>query len=240
MCLKYITDILAEVATWCNHGITPIQINYGALYNWDAATDVRNICSAGWHVPTNAEIITLSTYLDAGTNPLVYGNVSLIAGEYLKETGINYWANPNLFSSNSVNFNARGSGQRLVDGTFTALNAYFIAWASSLYAGYPVRFDVYNSGTNLVRSNDYHKKGKSLRPLKDSTILTHSQTGIYTDPSGDIYRTICIGTQEWVADNIKTRHYRNGDLIPVVTGNAAWAALVTGAMCYYNNDINNA
>jgi uncharacterized protein (TIGR02145 family) len=30
--------------------------------------------------------------------------------------------------------------------------------------------------------------------------------------------------------------YRNGDPIPKVTSNTAWAGLTTGAYCYYNND----
>lgn len=34
--------------------------------------------------------------------------------------------------------------------------------------------------------------------------------------------------------------YRDGSDIPIVTDDGAWAALETGAMCYYNNDINNA
>jgi hypothetical protein len=93
---------------------------------------------------------------------------------------------------------------------------------------------------DIIVGDDSKKSGAPIRLIKDSTTLTHGQTGTYTDPSGYVYRTICIGTQEWVADNIKTEHYRNGDAIPVVTDNADWAALVTGAMCYYNNDISNA
>jgi hypothetical protein len=62
----------------------------------------------------------------------------------------------------------------------------------------------------------------------------------YLGNDGKYYRTVKIGTQVWVADNIKETKYRNGDSIPIVTDNTAWAALTTGAMCYYNNDINNA
>ena len=36
--------------------------------------------------------------------------------------------------------------------------------------------------------------------------------------------------------NLDVAFYRNGDLIPKVTDAAAWAALTTGAYCYYNND----
>ena len=36
--------------------------------------------------------------------------------------------------------------------------------------------------------------------------------------------------------NLDVSTYRNGDVIPKVTDGVAWAALTTGAYCYYNND----
>ena len=63
--------------------------------------------------------------------------------------------------------------------------------------------------------------------------------GTVTDIDGNVYQTVTIGTQEWMAENLKVTHYRNGDAIPTVTDNAAWAALTTGAYCEYNNDVNN-
>jgi uncharacterized protein (TIGR02145 family) len=48
--------------------------------------------------------------------------------------------------------------------------------------------------------------------------------------------TIVIGTQQWMRENLDVVTYKNGDLIPQVTNDAAWQALTTGAWCYYNND----
>ena len=48
--------------------------------------------------------------------------------------------------------------------------------------------------------------------------------------------TVVIGTQHWMEKNLDVMTYRNGDTIPQVTSNAAWAALTTGAWCWYNND----
>jgi uncharacterized protein (TIGR02145 family) len=36
---------------------------YGRLYTWFAVNDSRNVCPTGWHVPSNAEWITLTDYL---------------------------------------------------------------------------------------------------------------------------------------------------------------------------------
>lgn len=53
-----------------------------------------------------------------------------------------------------------------------------------------------------------------------------------TTASGAV--TIC--SQVWVIKNLDVDRYRNGDLIPKVTDPTAWAALTSGAYCYYNND----
>jgi uncharacterized protein (TIGR02145 family) len=57
-----------------------------------------------------------------------------------------------------------------------------------------------------------------------------------TDQDGNSYTTIVIGTQEWMAENLKASHYRNGDLIPIVTNDSTWSVLSTGATSWYNND----
>lgn len=60
--------------------------------------------------------------------------------------------------------------------------------------------------------------------------------GTMTDQDGNVYKTIQIGTQTWMAENLKASHYRNGEPIALVTDSTAWSALSTGAACWYNND----
>ena len=44
------------------------------------------------------------------------------------------------------------------------------------------------------------------------------------------------GTQKWAPANLSVTRYRNGDIIPEVQDPTQWAALTTGAWCWYNND----
>ena len=61
---------------------------------------------------------------------------------------------------------------------------------------------------------------------------------LLSSSSADGLPTIQIGTQKWMSKNLDVAFYRNGDPIPEVTDATAWAALTTGAWCYYNNDAN--
>ena len=238
--MQYITNIWDEIVTWCHGGVEPVDpdpeiedISFGLLYNWYAATDVREIAADGWHVPTSAEFETLSDYLGGDS----------VAGGKLKETGTTYWDSPNTGATNEVNFNARGAGGRGDDGTFAGLmqGGAFITSTRYFEEYYKVStFGIfYNSEADMVHFAAT-ESGLSLRLIKDSTTLSDGESGSYSGNDGKVYRTICIGTQEWLADNLAETKYRDGTDIPVVTDNATWAALETGAMCYYNNDISNA
>jgi uncharacterized protein (TIGR02145 family) len=54
-----------------------------------------------------------------------------------------------------------------------------------------------------------------------------------------LLESIKIGDQEWMKKNLELTTYRNGDIIPEVKDPIKWAALTTGAWCYYNNDPEN-
>jgi uncharacterized protein (TIGR02145 family) len=53
------------------------------------------------------------------------------------------------------------------------------------------------------------------------------------------FKTVQIGNQVWMAENLNVDHYRNGDLIPNVKDEGQWSELNSGAWCYYNNELAN-
>jgi len=62
--------------------------------------------------------------------------------------------------------------------------------------------------------------------------------GTMTDQDGNEYKTIHVNGQTWMAENLRTTKYRNGDNIPKIVNNSDWASLTTGAYCNYNNTDN--
>jgi uncharacterized protein (TIGR02145 family) len=56
------------------------------------------------------------------------------------------------------------------------------------------------------------------------------------DVEGNKYSTIRIGSQIWMAENLKTTKYNDNSIIPNVTSSTAWINLTTPAYCWANND----
>lgn len=67
-----------------------------------------------------------------------------------------------------------------------------------------------------------------------ATCFCGAQTVV--DIDGHSYPTVIIGTQEWMAENLRSTRYQNGDTIPNVTASLVWDDLTTGGRCYYDND----
>ena len=72
------------------------------------------------------------------------------------------------------------------------------------------------------------------------SFTTMAPPGTVTDIDGNVYQTIKIGTQIWMAENLAVTHFRNGDTIPNVPGGLDWFALNTAGYCEYNNSLDSA
>lgn len=57
-----------------------------------------------------------------------------------------------------------------------------------------------------------------------------------TDVQGNVYQTIQIGNQWWMAENLRTSQYSNGDEIPTGLEGQQWEYATAGAYAIYNND----
>jgi uncharacterized protein (TIGR02145 family) len=57
-----------------------------------------------------------------------------------------------------------------------------------------------------------------------------------TDIDGNVYQTVRIGTQVWMAENLKVSKYRNSNPIPTGLTDIQWSSTASGAYSVYNND----
>ena len=149
---------------WYGNDAATYKATYGALYNWyvvdSASNGGKNVCPSGWHVPSDAEWTTLTTYLGGDS----------VAGGKLKETGNAHWTYPNTGATNEAGFTALPGGRRNDDGSFDFIKGYGYWWSSTEYSpmyAY-VRDLIYNSSfvPNFGDFKKYH--GLSIRCLRDN------------------------------------------------------------------------
>ncbi len=102
---------------------------------------------------------------------------------------------------------------------------------------------VSSSITGLTAGTPYYVRAYATNSVgtgygSDVSFTTLSSSVTVTDIDGNVYQTVTIGNQVWMAENLEVTRYRNGNSIPNVTESATWAGLTTGAYCNYNNDTN--
>jgi len=184
----------ATLGAWCDYNNDSQHVKeYGHLYNWQAAHDSRNLCPEGFHVPTNDEYNALINFLGGWT----------VAGGKMKEKGTTHWTYPNSGANNSSSFTALPGGSRSWTGTFEGdLGTYAGFWSSSVAPtsgyGYSVWMD--NEEGDISNNDELDESyGLSIRCIQNSG----TNPGHFIDKrDGKVYKTIEIGTQTWMAENL--------------------------------------
>jgi uncharacterized protein (TIGR02145 family) len=177
--LPNITDNYAwgalTTGAYCDFSNSPSNsITYGRLYNWytvdNTATKVmsngsKNICPTSWHVPTDAEWTTLTTYLGGES----------VAGGKLKETGTTHWTSPNTGASNETSYTALPGGYRVFtfrtnSGLYGGKGAIGYWWSSTEYSTVSSCYRTMRYGyadVNSVNGSNSKRDGFSVRCLRD-------------------------------------------------------------------------
>lgn len=177
---------------------------YGRLYVWNTAMGgseiegSRGICPEGWHIPTDAEWTTLTTFLGGTT----------VAGGKLKATGTTYWDNENIGATNESGFSALPGGLLYTPpDNFDGMRTYAFFWSST-------RVDAWNAKSirlndtdgDATHSESMRESGLSLRCLKNEPF---DFSMLYDD-----FETGAVST-DWDGGNSQTGGYRT------VVGDAA-------------------
>jgi uncharacterized protein (TIGR02145 family) len=94
--------------------------------------------------------------------------------------------------------------------------------------------------TNLNPNTTYYVRAYATNPNGTgygSTMSFKTSLPTITDIDGNIYHSVAIGTQVWMAENLKTTRYNDGSSIPYIVDEDSWISLTTAAYCWPNNDI---
>ncbi len=161
---SYISDntawsgLTSSAYCWLDNDETTNKNKYGGLYNWHAVT-TRRLCPAKWHIPSDEEWTTLTTFLGGQD----------IAGGKLKETGTSHWISPNTGATNETGFTSLPGGYRPSDFQKAGEAGYW--WTATEASASKAYYRMMeNSGTIVSRLDAAKTYGYSVRCLRDKNI----------------------------------------------------------------------
>jgi trimeric autotransporter adhesin len=153
----------ATTGAYSDYSNTPANsTTHGRLYNWyavDATSNGgKNVCPTSWHVSTDAEWTTLTTYLGGAA----------VAGVKLKETGTTHWLSFYTVATNETGFTALPGGNRDVNGAYHNIGDD-VYWWSSTESSTPNAWFWHMTGysDNVERSYNDKRTGFSVRCVRD-------------------------------------------------------------------------
>jgi uncharacterized protein (TIGR02145 family) len=142
---------------WYDNDSATYEDIFGKLYNWNAVNDSRGLCPTGWHVPSDAEWSSLTTFLGGEG----------VAGGKLKDTTTTFWQSPNLGATNESGFTSLPGGERMADGTFQRVNYFGYWWSSSMITTVAYRRSAAYNDSKVGRNYTTKETGLSVRCLRD-------------------------------------------------------------------------
>jgi len=144
---------------WCNYeNSAGNDAIYGKLYNGYTVSDPRNVCPAGWHVPTDTEWTTLTNFL---------GGENVAGGKMKNTTG---WAPLNTEATNESGFSGLPNGGRFYNnsGVFALVGYHSFWWSSSEFVSSALYYrQLQYIGGDVIRFFDAKQSGFSVRCLRD-------------------------------------------------------------------------
>jgi uncharacterized protein (TIGR02145 family) len=139
--------------------------------------NVRGICPTGWHLPSDVEYCTLTTFLDATVNCTVFYASGTDAGGKMKSLS-GLWFPPNAGATNSSGFSALPGGYRNTNGALVGMGYDANFWSSSESSSTSSIYRYMLNGDSPIYRNGLNKSyGFSARCIMDNCSPTTSSAG---------------------------------------------------------------
>ena len=176
---------------WCYYDNNAANgLIYGKLYNFYAVEGIHDndpntpnkfLAPTGWHIPTDVEWTTLTTFVGGPTVSNI-GVISSVGGLF-KSTDTLLWQNPNISATNSTGFTGLPGGTRGPNGSsFYNINLHGFWWSSTAINSY----EVWNRGLSYDNNDVWRTYWFSVKPygysvrLLNDTLFSDSPTNIET------------------------------------------------------------
>ena len=167
-----------------------------------------------------ATLTTLSIANITGTTASSGGNITNNGGTPVTQRGVVWNTSPNPTTTNSQSIDGSGTGSFTSNLTGLTTNTTYYARA----------YAINSAGTAYGNELSF-----TTTTTGGSGIVSNPGSGVVFD--GYTYTSIVLGNgQEWMAENLRTTTYANGEPIPNETGFNQWVSLTTGAWEHFNND----
>lgn len=151
------------------------------------------------------------------------------------------WGNGPFFLKTEVDIN--GGANYTINGTKELISVPYALYAGNGISGVSSSGNLLHltNGSSLLVPGISEANFPTPTPIPSICNLPNvfNDTLVYDsllDAEGNVYKTILINNKVWMAENLRTKKYSNGDNIPYVSLDGIWSGLTTGAYCYYNND----
>jgi uncharacterized protein (TIGR02145 family) len=153
---------------------------------------------------------------------------------------------PEISTSPFTNITATSfvSGGNVISDGHSAILARGVCWSRNLDPTITDKITDDGSGagnftstiTGLTGGTEYFVRAYATNIAGTSYGNEIHFTTPVIDSDGNIYSTVVIGDQIWIAQNLKTTRLSDGTNIPMVADNVAWYSLTTPGYCWYRND----
>jgi uncharacterized protein (TIGR02145 family) len=156
---------------WAYDGNESNAATYGRLYTWYAVNDSRNVCPAGWHVPTDDAWTKLTDYLT--NHGYAYEVIGIDISKSMAATsGWTAYNQAGTVGNDQANNNRSGfsglpGGARLSYGAFINIGESGTWWSSTSLSTYAYNLALTYSFGNVLRNYFSKNAGYSVRCMRD-------------------------------------------------------------------------